>query len=647
LVFSETDADVETIIKSFYERCLASRPEAVRMFIEEDFVSYSGARLAQDEKSILRCFEEGWEIPGSDHQRAGGFGDPVKAQECLNDLVRQRLITSLGGGENPSYELIHDLVASVAEKNRTGRQERFEKEQAERRAEAEKKAKDEAKARAQIERERAAALDVALDTAQKAKIEADNLRKRSDSLVGLITFVEKDLTAALESIGKGSLATEFKKGLAEYRKQYADVFPKIGSWEEQLKDVRSRGNRLKDTGDLSGALQLYLQAIDLTQKQLGRGGTDGSQAQMWLARFMRDQGDVLMAQGNLQSASQRFQEALDIDQRLAQTKPDNSDWQRDLSVSYARVGDVQSTQGDRASALKSYRDSLAIREKLAKQDPGNAGWQRDLSISYTKVGDVQSAQEDLPGALKSYRDSFAIFEILAQEDPGDARCQRDLSISYERIGDVQSAQGDLPGALKSYRDSLAIREKLAKQDPGNARWQRNLSVSYNKVGDVQSAQGDRASALKSYCDGLAISEKLAKLDPGNAGWQRDLSISYTKVGDVQSAQKDVAGALKSYRDDLAISEKLAKQDPGNAGWQGDLAFSYWRTAVTLARVESKAKDEARAMVEKGRDVLRQLKTHTGLTPQQENWLNDIESDLRAMQEKEWSKTLKKKTPKKR
>src|SRR5204863_7391406 len=48
ITFSESDADVETIIKTFYERCLAGQPEAVRMFIEEELVSNSGARLAQD-----------------------------------------------------------------------------------------------------------------------------------------------------------------------------------------------------------------------------------------------------------------------------------------------------------------------------------------------------------------------------------------------------------------------------------------------------------------------------------------------------------------------------------------------------------------------------------------------------------------------
>jgi len=122
ITFSESDTDVETIIKSFYERCVTGRPEAVRIFIEEELVSYSGARLAQDEKSILSCFEKGWKTPGAaDGRRAPGYGDPAKARNCLEDLVNQRLLTSLGG-DNPSYELIHDLLAAVVEKSRLTRE---------------------------------------------------------------------------------------------------------------------------------------------------------------------------------------------------------------------------------------------------------------------------------------------------------------------------------------------------------------------------------------------------------------------------------------------------------------------------------------------------------------------------------------------
>jgi len=213
-------------------------------------------------------------------------------------------------------------------------------------------------------------------------------------------------------------------------------------------------------------------------------------------------------------------------------------------------------------------------------------------------------------------------------EAGHLDALREQTVSLGQQGDILRDEGKLGPALKSYRDGLAIFEELAKQEPGNAGSQRDLSVSYNKVGDVQSAQGDLAGALKSYRDSLAIREKLAKQEPGNAGWQRDLSVSYNKVGDVQSAQGDLAGALKSYRDSLAIFEKFAQQDPGNAGWQADLAFSYWRTGTRLARSGAQSKKDARTMVEKGHDILRALKTRTGLTRQQQQWLDSMEADLR-------------------
>jgi hypothetical protein len=76
---------------------------------------------------------------------------------------------------------------------------------------------------------------------------------------------------------------------------------------------------------------------------------------------------------------------------------------------------------------------------------------------------------------------------------------------------------------------------------------------------------------------------------------------------VQNAQGELAGALKSYRDSLAIEEKLAQQNPGNADCQGYLGWAYLRTGLMWAKAEPKSKKEARAMVKKGRDILRQLK----------------------------------------
>ena len=56
----------------------------------------------------------------------------------------------------------------------------------------------------------------------------------------------------------------------------------------------------------------------------------------------------------------------------------NSEWQRDLSVSHNKIGDVRVAQGDLAAALEAFQKGLDIATRLAVLDPSNAQWQGDL-----------------------------------------------------------------------------------------------------------------------------------------------------------------------------------------------------------------------------------------------------------------------------
>jgi tetratricopeptide (TPR) repeat protein len=413
-------------------------------------------------------------------------------------------------------------------------------------------------------------------------------------------------------------------------RQAADALSEFESAKDSWRIANTQdllGNVEFDRGNLETALAWRRRSL-ATWEQLVAESPDDTLRQRNLSVSYNRVGDVQSAQGDLDGALKSYRDSLAIRHKLANQDPGNAGWQRDLSVSYIKVGDVQSAQGDLDGALKSYRDSLVIADKLAKQDPGNAQWQYDLGISHERLGSVFEAQGNLDEALKEYLAKQALIDKLARQDPANAGWQRDLSVSYIKVGDVQSAQGDLDGALKSYRDGLAIADKLAKQDPGNAGWQRDLSVTYNKVGDMQRAQGDVDGALKSYRDSLAIRDKLARQDPGNADWQHDLSVSYQSIGYVQENQEDFATAAETYRKSLSIFEKLARQDPANALWQGDLGWNCWAIGRTLIKADPKLKADARAMVKKGRDILRQLKVRTGLTAQQQQWLDAIEANLR-------------------
>jgi len=145
----------------------------------------------------------------ANHRRVAGYGNVSDARNCLKDLVNQRLLTSVSGGENPAYELIHDLLAGVVEKSRTARQERLEKEEAARLAEAEKRAKEKAEKEARLTRSRARIVVITVSAALAVAVLA--------AIIGFVQYgravaakreaqeATKRVTAALKEVEKSKI----------------------------------------------------------------------------------------------------------------------------------------------------------------------------------------------------------------------------------------------------------------------------------------------------------------------------------------------------------------------------------------------------------------------------------------------------------
>ncbi len=202
---------------------------------------------------------------------------------------------------------------------------------------------------------------------------------------------------------------------------------------------------------------------------------------------------------------------------------------RDYFVLLDEKSDLSILVGDREDAdinLQTVHQYMLAR---ANRDPENTLWQRDLSVSYEKIADVLRDKGKADEALNHYQKSLVIAQNLTKHDPESTEWQRDLSVSYEKIANVLSDKGKADDALSHYQKSLEIRQNLAKHDPENTQWQRDLSVSYNKIADVLRAKGKTDDALTYLQEDLKIAQKLAKHDPENAEWQRDLLVSYVKL----------------------------------------------------------------------------------------------------------------------
>jgi tetratricopeptide (TPR) repeat protein len=200
-------------------------------------------------------------------------------------------------------------------------------------------------------------------------------------------------------------------------------------------------------------------------------------------------GNILRAEGNLAGALREYEAYKQIMERLTQCDPDNTDWQRELSVSHNCVGRVYEAQGRLAEALREYEASKQIRGRLTQRDPDNTGWQRDLSFSHNRIGGVYQTQGRLANALREYEADKQIMERLTQRDPENTDWQHGLSVSHNCVGSVYEAQGRLADALREYEADLAIADRLAAHDPTNAHWQKDLATAQMSVDRLRKQLG--------------------------------------------------------------------------------------------------------------------------------------------------------------
>ena len=586
IIFREGDADIGGIISAFYERCLAGKPEAVRIFVEEELVGVSGARLPQDEGSILRVFTEGCEIPGAvDGRRAAGFGDISAARACLRDLVSDRLLNSLGG-EVPVYELIHDLIAGVAEKSRTAREQRFEKEEAERRAQQAKISKEQAERETSRARRRTALVSILLVVAiiagligyvQKKKAEAataraTQTRNAAEDVIGYMTFALRD---KLETIGRLDLLQDVNERVQKY---YQSLGPE-GETPEMLRQrgatLANQGNVALDQGNLEEAEQKYRAFLEISQKL----SAQDPQNLLWqrdLALAYTNLATVLQSRGDVEGALTNQHAAFSISQELVRRNPKDVGTRSDLARSQDRIGDLARIMGDLPGAMKNSEDASAIQQQLTEEDPLDIVRSRALCYSLDSLGDVQGMSGQLDDAIESYERSYDLRDTFAQRDPNDLLRQWDFSLSQMNLARAKRSQGDAASALRYLNDCLAIRKRLCNQDPKNTNWLRGLAETYETLGQLAVSHGDSRGALANFTETLSIRERLVKLDPRNTIWNWDRSGTLMEIGDVKRAEGKLAEATENFTASLEIRQALLKKNPGDSTGEREICVSYDR-----------------------------------------------------------------------
>jgi serine/threonine protein kinase/Flp pilus assembly protein TadD len=408
--------------------------------------------------------------------------------------------------------------------------------------------------------------------ARVAERRFNQVRKLANSLVFDLHDEIQDLsgsTRAREKLVK--MALEYLNGLAQEASQDSSLQRELALTYQKVGDVQ--GNPyVANLGDTAGALESYRKALAIRQV-LVAGDRANTQFRRDLAVSYNRVADMLALTGDTVGALEGYRKALAIREALVAGDQTNKQFRRDLAISYERIGDTLMTTGNLAEALDHHRKSLALSQAMADENPRSVEARRGLFISFTKIGDVLALTGDPTAARENYHQAVAVIERLSSENPENALFRRDLSIGYDNIGDMLKQTGDLAAALQSYRTSLAITEALAAKDPTNVQLRRDVAASYDRIGNVLASK-DAVAALQSYRKSLAISETLLANNPNDAELRRSVARSHSRIGHVLASTGDAVGALESQRKALMISEALSAEDPTNTWFLRDLAVAY-------------------------------------------------------------------------
>ena len=195
---------------------------------------------------------------------------------------------------------------------------------------------------------------------------------------------------------------------------------------------------------------------------------------------------------------------------------------REQMVSQGILGDMLLRRGALEQAREAYAVALSLAREQVRKEPDNTQWQRDLSVSYNKVADILR-RSDPTAALANYQASLKIVQGLARREPDNTEWQRDLSVSYEKVADIQGRSAPA-AALANYQASLNIRQDLARREPDNVQYKTDLVISYVKLAEFYPTLrlADARAYLQAALDTALSLQQHNLLDIHQADWPADI-----------------------------------------------------------------------------------------------------------------------------
>ena len=302
---------------------------------------------------------------------------------------------------------------------------------------------------------------------------------------------------------------------------------------------------------------------------------------------------------------QRYQDAIDIAEKVTKDDPSNTAWQQLLGKSYSQMGWALEHLQKPEFALEFYGAALKVMERLASTETRAGPMRREVITLKLEIGRVHLDDGRLAEALPPISDAMALAKSAVEGAPDDAANQGALMEAHRWMSALQARQGDLIAAVASRRDEVAIAERLVKAMPGDHDRAKALADSYEGLGFTFDVAGSAVEALDSLRRAIVVRQPLVEAQADDVPVRVALARAYERIGHILLRQGDLQRSLEVYSESLAVLRRGAALQPGNTMWDELQANAQAHVGIVLAKLGRRA--EARENLLKARDAISALR----------------------------------------
>lgn len=267
------------------------------------------------------------------------------------------------------------------------------------------------------------------------------------------------------------------------------------------------------------------------------------------ARVLHMIGEMRSLRGNNDAAYRVFREAALSTAQLLARKPQDTQRMYDHAQSVFWVGYLAWQRGKFDEAQLFFRQYEALAVQLVKVKPDNMEWQMELSYARGNLGTADMDLDQVDAAATHFSEAIATSDLVLTGSPNDGAAQRQKAQMLAWLADAEARRGHWADVERERRGELAIYLALLDKDPKDNSVRQSLPVTYRALAQAALAQGFGEAALSYLAVAESACEQLRELDSGNTFWQElsvDIATNYADtllwLGRPDAAGKELADA---------------------------------------------------------------------------------------------------------